>query len=91
MIPRPAPTAVPTIKARHIGEEQQRDVKRITHLDEPGDLSAESTSSTPPLCIGLFATTPITWPDSRAKPVTISLAHSAWISKNESLLTSPRT
>ena len=45
-------------------------------------LSAESTNSTPPLNMGLFAITPMTWPSRRAKPVTTSLAHSAWISKN---------
>ncbi len=53
-------------------------------------LSAESTNSTPPLNIGLFATTPMTCPSSRAKPMTTSRAHSAWISKNESSSTMPR-
>ena len=54
-------------------------------------LSAESTNSTPPLNIGLFATTPVTWPASRANPMVSSRAHSAWISKKEPSSTSPRT
>ncbi len=54
-------------------------------------LSAESTNSTPPLNIGLLATTPVTWPSSRAKPMVSSRAHSAWISKNDPASTSPRT
>ena len=54
-------------------------------------LSAESTNSTPPLNIGLLATTPIGWPSSAAKPITSSRAQSAWISKNESSSTIPRT
>ena len=54
-------------------------------------LSAESTNSTPPLNMGLFAITPVTCPSSRAKPVTTSRAHSAWTSKKESSSTSPRT
>ena len=54
-------------------------------------LSAESTNSTPPLNIGLFATTPMACPASRAKPTISSRAHSAWISNSESESTIPRT
>jgi len=54
-------------------------------------LSAESTNKTPPLCSGLLAITPITYPASRPNPVTTSRAHSAWTSKNESSSTRPRT
>ena len=44
-------------------------------------------NSTPPLNIGLLATTPIGWPSSRAKPTMTSFAHSAWISNSESAST----
>ena len=37
-------------------------------------LSEESTNSTPPLCTGWLATTPITWPSRRASPTTTSFA-----------------
>jgi hypothetical protein len=46
-------------------------------------LSAESTNIAPARTDGWLATIPITRPSSRARPVTISWAQSALISKND--------
>ncbi len=43
-------------------------------------LSAESTKSTPPLCLGWLATTPTGRPSMRAKPVISSWAKSFFTS-----------
>ena len=51
-------------------------------------LSAESTNSTPPRCIGLLATIPTRRPSRRANPMISSLANSGLISKNEPSSTS---
>ena len=47
-------------------------------------LSDESTNSTPPLCMGWFATTPTGQPSSRPSPVITSRANRGLISKSES-------
>src|SRR6059058_3471931 len=52
-------------------------------------LSAESTNSTPPRTIELFATTPTGRPSTRPKPTTTSAANSGLISKKESASSSP--
>src|SRR5207247_4947986 len=54
-------------------------------------LSEESTNSTPPLCIGWLATTPMTVPASRPRPVITSFAQVGLTSKNESSSTRPAT
>ena len=53
-------------------------------------LSEESTKRTPPLTLGWFATIPTARPPSRAKPVMISRAKSAFTSSHEPASTSPR-
>jgi len=52
-------------------------------------LSAESTNSTPPFCIGLLATMPTGRPSSSASPVITSGANSGIRSKNDSASMSP--
>ena len=52
-------------------------------------LSAESPKSTPPLCIGLLATTPTGRPSSKPKPTISSGANSALISNSDSSSSSP--
>src|SRR3954452_299724 len=52
-------------------------------------LSALSTNSTPPFCLGWLATMPIARPSMRAKPTMISLAQRGWTSKNDSSSTIP--
>ena len=46
-------------------------------------LSAESESSTPPFCIGWFATTPTEFPAARANPTTMFLAHAGLTSNHD--------
>ena len=52
-------------------------------------LSAESLNSTPPFCIGWFATIATACPSRRAKPVSSSLANSFLISSQLSSSTMP--
>ena len=54
-------------------------------------LSDESTNSTPPLCIGWFATTPTGHPSSRPSVVMTSRANRGLISNNESSSSTPFT
>ena len=82
-------TAVPTMKPGTSARNSSGTLKASQSWMKRVALSAESTNSTPPLNIGLLATTPIGWPSSRAKPTTSSRAHSAWISNSESSSTMP--
>ena len=84
-------TAVPTMKPGTSARKSSGTLNASHNWMNRVALSAESTNSTPPLNIGLFATTPVTWPASRANPMVSSRAHSAWISKKEPSSTSPRT
>ena len=53
-------------------------------------LSAESWNSTPPFCIGLLATNPVTAPPRRPNPTTNSLANSGLASIHDPSSTSAR-
>ena len=65
-------TAVPTMKPGTSARNTSGTLKASHIWMNRAALSAESTNSTPPLNIGLLATTPIAWPSSRAKPMTSS-------------------
>ena len=66
-------------------------LKASQHQMNRAALSAESPKSTPPLWLGLFATTPTGCPSRRAKPTNSSLANSGFTSKNDSASTSDST
>src|SRR3954451_11526994 len=76
-------TAVPTMKPGTSARKSSGTLNASHNWMKRVALSAESTNNTPPLNIGLLATTPTTLPSSRPNPTSSSRAHSAWISKNE--------
>ena len=69
-------TAVPTMKPGTSARNSSGTLNASHSWMNRVALSAESVKSTPPLNIGLLATTPMTWPSSRAKPMVSSRAHS---------------
>ena len=84
-------TAVPTMKPGTSARNSSGTLNASQSWMNRAALSAESVKSTPPLNMGLLATTPMARPSSRANPTTSSRAHSAWISSSDPSSTRPRT
>ncbi len=83
-------TCVPTMKPGTSDRNTSGTLNASHSWTKRAALSAESTNNAPPLALELFATMPTTSPSIRANPTISSVAHNAWISKNESASTSPR-
>ena len=82
-------TSVPTMKPG-TSERNTRGMLKASHSQmKRAHLSAESTNSTPPFCIGLLATKPTGRPSMRPSPTITSGANSGLTSKNDSASTRP--
>ena len=81
-------TAVPIMKPGTSARNSSGRLNALHSQMKCAALSAMSTNSTPPFCLGWLATMPIARPSRRAKPTTSSLAQRGWTSKNDSASTS---
>ena len=82
-------TSVPIMKPGTSARNTSGTLKASQNQMNRAALSAESTKSTPPFCIGLLATIPTGRPSSRPSPTISSGANSGLTSKKLSASTRP--